>query len=61
MVVNKKASKLKKFVEVIFGGTVFVRTVFVVSLISSHIIAESLKILVKCLPFSQLHVAGFQI
>ena len=52
---------VNKFVEVIFGGTAFVRTVFVVSLISSHIIAESLIILVKCLPFSQLHVAGFQI
>ena len=52
---------VNKFVEVIFGGTAFVRTVFVVSLISSHILAESLIILAKCLPFSQLHVAGFQI
>ena len=53
MVINEKVSKPKKFVEVLFARTAFVGPVFVVSLISSPIIAESLIILAKCLPFSQ--------
>ena len=39
----------------------FVVTVFVsFSIISSHVITELSIILAKCLPFLQLHVAGFQ-
>ena len=34
---------------------------FVSSIISLHVITESSMIHVKYLPFSQLHVAGFQI
>ena len=30
------------------------------SIVSSHIIAESSKVLTKYFPFSQLHIAGFQ-
>ena len=39
----------------------FDETVFVSSVISSHVIAESLIILVKHLSFLHLHVARFQI
>ena len=40
-----------KLVRIAFAGTVFVRTVFVVSLISSHLIIESSTILPKYLSF----------
>ena len=39
----------------------FVRTAFVVSIISLHVVIESVIILPKYLPFLQLRVAGFQI
>ena len=43
----------------------FVENVFVYwtseSIISAHVITESSLILAKYFPFSQLHVAGFQI
>ena len=39
----------------------FFGTVFVTSLISWFIITRSPIILPKCLPFSQVHVLGFQI
>ena len=50
----------------IFAGTVFaevlpVGTVFVVSLIPSHVISELAKILSKYLSFSQIYVTGLQI
>ena len=46
MAINKNASKIKKFFELLFAGTVFVVAVFVkilivVSIISSHVITES--------------------
>ena len=40
-----------------FAGTVFSGTLFVVSLISSHVMSETSVMLAKCL---QLNVAGFQ-
>ena len=49
-----------KFDGTVFVGTVFVPIVFVSSIISSLVITESSIILAKYLPFSQLHVAGFQ-
>ena len=59
----KKANKVQKsfvlqiaFVSLKFGGTALVS-----SMMSSHIITESLIIRAKYLPFSQLHVAGFKI
>ena len=39
----------------------FFATVFVYFIISSHVITESSLILAKYLPFSQVHVVGFQI
>ena len=59
MVINKKASKMLKFVEVHFVRTVFLGTVFVVSIILSHITTESPIILPRYLPFLQLHVPRF--
>ena len=63
MVINKKASKIYKFcvLQVIFFSLEFVGTVFVSSLISSHLITESSIILAEYFPFSQLHAAEFQI
>ena len=66
MVINKRATKIQKFVEALFvgtvdAGTVVVGIVFVSFVISSQVITESSTILAKYLPFSQLHVAGFQI
>ena len=71
MVINKKASKVYKFVkvplagivfvEVIFIRTTFVGMVFVVPIISWHITTKSPIILLIYLPFSQLYVAGLQI
>ena len=62
MVINKRASKMLKFVEVHFLRTYFVEVllvgmVFVVSIISSHIISESPIILPTHLPFLQLNFA----
>ena len=70
MISNKKASKIKKFLfcrlilSLKFVGTVSVSSPYDLasaSIISSHIIPELSIILAKHLPFSQLHVAGFQI
>ena len=63
MVINKKASKIYKFFvsQVTFLSLKFIVTVFVVSIISSHLTTEWSIILPKDLPFLQLHVAGFQI
>ena len=52
---------LLKFWGMFFVGTVFVRILFVLSIISSHLITELPIMLPAYLPFSQLHVAGFQI
>ena len=56
MVINKKASKIRK-------NTVFSLKfiAFVASIISSNVMTESSIILVEYLPLSQLHEAGFQI
>ena len=59
--VNKKASQIEKFAEVPFAGRFFVGIVFVSSIISSHLITESLIIFARYLPFLHLHSAGFQI
>ena len=62
MVINKKPIyRNLKLVEVLFLGTVFVRMVSVVSIVSSQTINESSVTLDKYLPFSQPHVARFQI
>ena len=62
MIINKMASKIKKFVFYrLFLSLKFVEIVFVSSIISSHVITESSIILAKYLPFLQLHVEGFQI
>ena len=70
MVINKKASKIQKFVEMFFVGIgffwksfcriTFFGMVFVTYIISSHVITESSIILARYLSFSQAHVAGFQ-
>ena len=64
MVINKKASKMERFVAVVFGGIVFVEVlfvgiVFVSSIIWSHITTKS-PIRLPYLPFLQLHFGGFQ-
>ena len=63
MVINKRVSKIYKFLVllVMFTSLKFSGTVFVTSIVSSHIIAESSIILAKYLPFPQVHGAGFQI
>ena len=66
MVINKKVSKISKFVKVVFVGTDFVKvlsvgTVFVASVISSHVMIETSMILPSYLSFLHPHVAGFQI
>ena len=70
MVINKKASKTYNFfvLQVIifslkFVGTVlfevlFAETVFVTSIISSHVTTESSVLLAKYLQFLQLHEEG---
>ena len=60
-IINKKAIEIKKLVEVLFVGTVFVETIFIVSIVSSHITTESSIMLPKYLPFLQLHGVGFKI
>ena len=64
MVINKNVSKniemlcfTGSFTHLKFIGIVFVST----SIISSRVIPESTIILAQYFPFSQLHVAGFQI
>ena len=47
--------------QVAFFSLKFLGTVFVSPIISSQVIAESSIILANYFPFSQLHVAGFQI
>ena len=52
------------FISLKFIGIVFVSSSFdlaFVSIISSYVTTESSIILAKYFPFSQLHVAGFQI
>ena len=61
MAINEKANKIYKFVEVLFVRTAFVGTVFAVSIISSAVMTETSVRLAKYLPFSQIHVSGFQI
>ena len=63
MLINKIASKIKKFftLKVTFFSFKFVGTVFVSSTISSHVFTESSIILAKYFLVSQLHVAGFDI
>ena len=56
MVTNKKAIKIYSLFEWLFVGTVFV-----VSMISSHVITELSVIPGTYLPFLQLHITGFQI
>ena len=59
----KKVSKIYKLfvIQVTFFSLKFVGMVFVVSIISSHVITESSIILAKYLPFLHLSVAEFQI
>ena len=45
MEINKKASKIYKFLEVLVIGTVFIGAVFVSPLILSHVINELLHAL----------------
>ena len=40
MVVNKKVNKVSKLVDVFFEETVFVEVLYVLSIISSHVITE---------------------
>ena len=65
MVINIKASQIQKFcvLQVALFSLKFVGMVSFssASIISSRVIIESSMVLVKYLPFSQLHVAGFQI
>ena len=65
MAINKKASKIQEFfvLQIAFFSLKFVETIFVSSssIISSNIITESSIIIAKYLPFSQLHVAGFEV
>ena len=61
MVTNEMASKIYKFFELLFVGTFFAKILIVVSIISSHVITESLVILPIYLLFSQVRVEEFQI
>ena len=65
MVINIKASQIQKFcvLQVALFSLKFVGMVSFssASIISSRVIIESSMVLAKYLPFSQLHVAGFQI
>ena len=49
------------FDEAFFVGMVFHEVVFITSITSSQVITESLIILLKYLPFSQIQEVGFQI
>ena len=71
MVINKKKQviyRLFLFFRLHFFSLKFVGTVFVssshdldfASIISLQVITELSMILAKCLSYSQLHVAGFQ-
>ena len=60
-VINKNAS----WTKLIFAGTLsvetdFVKILFVVNIILSHVVNESSIILSTYSPFLQLHAAGFQ-
>ena len=69
MVINKKTSKIQKFVEItflgtaffeiLFAGTISIEVLFVASMISSHVITESPITFPTYLPFLQVHEAGF--
>ena len=61
MVTNEMASKIYKFFKLLFVGTFFAKILIVVSIISSHVITESLVILPIYLLFSQVRVEEFQI
>ena len=61
MVINQKVSTKQQLFDVIIVRIVFAETVFVGSIISSHVMTELSIILAKYLLFLQLHVAGFQI
>ena len=67
IVINKNASRIKSFyiLQFAFFSLKFVGIVSVSSFygftISSQVIVESTIVLAKYFPFSQLHVAGFQI
>ena len=61
MVIDKKSSKMWKFVEVHYVEVRFVGMVSVVSIISSHLTTESPIILPTYLTILQLHVTEFQI
>ena len=52
---------LLRFVEILSARIFLTWTIFVVSIILSQVITESSIILAKYLPFSQVHLAGFQI
>ena len=54
VIINKKESKIYKFYSLKFVGTVFVS-----SIISSHVATESSIILAKYLPFLHLLITGF--
>ena len=60
MVINKKVSTIFGFTGYLFSLK-FIEIVVVSSLISALTITELSIILSKYLPFSQLHVAQFQI
>ena len=60
MVINKKVSKIFGFTGYLFSLK-FIEIVVVSSIISALTITELSIILSKYLPFSQLHVAQFQI
>ena len=63
MVIFKIMSKVYKFfvLQVTFISLKFAQTVFVSSIILSHVITELSIKLHTYLLFSQLHVSGFQI
>ena len=60
LVINKKVSKIFGFTGYLFSLK-FIEIVVVSSIISALTITELSIILSKYLPFSQLHVAQFQI
>ena len=58
MTINKKTGKMQKLsiIRLTFFSLEFVGKIFVASIVSSQIMTEWLIILLKYLPFSQLHV-----
>ena len=63
MLINKMVSKIyiSFALQVAFSYRIFFGMVFVVSIISSQVVAESSKILANYLPCFQLNVVGFSI